>query len=215
MTIQELKEFENKYIEEHKNDPINYYDQTYGEFMPYEVGDELDFLKQGLIKKFSPEGGKYPDSDYMYELNDEEILILHLFLANASKLFRKDSFKKLPDLNKELCNILESALNKLPKFDKQTVLYRFCHDYDKSDFEINDIFQPIYALTTTKDDWKQNPDTIYIITPLGHAQTNARCVYSFAKNSEAQVTFLENTKFKITKIEMIGNSKVIYMDEIK
>lgn len=219
ITVDELLATEVAYIQEHKDDPIMYFNEEYHEFMPYMDGTNLDFLKKGYIKKHHQSIDKFSVDENLafekYGITDIEKLILLLFEGFLSQIFRIDSYYgNVPQLVEEMCKCLDELLKKAPSFEGR-VLYRFCHADDKTDFEIEDIFIPTYFLTTTFDNWNKDTPT-YIITPLPKELTAAKCLYLLKNHGgENQVSFQRNTKFICKKIEndpLSGQTK-IYLKE--
>lgn len=227
-TIGELLKIESDYIKKHASEPSSVYNEEYGEYVPTEVGDKLDFLKEGLFSKHYsalkglPANNPIHNQIQLYGLNELEHLVLKCYTGFASHIFRIDSYYgKEPQLVKELCTILDRILDKAPMFDGD-VLYRFCQEEDNVDFKLGEIFQPSYNLTTTIDDWGKKRN-MYIIKPLKRGKTKARCIYKIYNHGEDcgagenQVTFKVGAKFKIINIILDEKTdlKKIYMDEIE
>ena len=128
-----------------------------------------------------------------------------------------DYYGEVPDIVHEMQIILNSIINKAPKFNGN-ILYRFTKTGDKTNFEVGDIYQPSHSLTTTTEDWKQNRSDVYVIKTLPENETQAHCLYMiYNHGQETQVNFLRGTSFEITDIEPIEGSeyKRIYMSEIR
>lgn len=210
-------EAENKFQKEHQDGMELYYDPEYGG-MTYKSCPD-DFLQGGWMNKFakSPHSEKVTDAIKKYDLSEVEVLIMNCFYGNLSQYFRDDTYTQfgdVPKVAKEMQIVLESFIKKAPKH-KGCVLYRFLNSHDISDFNIGDVFEPSFSLTTTNEDWDQDKDA-YVITPLPEKQTSAFDIYKIYNHGEEnQVNFLKGTKFRVTNIER--NSKGfrrIYMDEI-
>lgn len=210
-------EAENKFQKEHKDGMKLYYDPEYGG-MTYKSCPD-DFLQCGWMNKFakSPHSEKVTDAIKKYDLSEVEVLIMNCFYGNLSQYFRDDTYTQfgdVPKVAKEMQKVLESFIKKAPKH-KGCVLYRFLNSHDISDFNIGDVFEPSFSLTTTNEDWDQDKDA-YVITPLPEKQSSAFDIYKIYNHGEEnQVNFLKGTKFRVTNIER--NSKGfrrIYMDEI-
>lgn len=226
-TVEELLKIESDYIEKHASDPSRVYSEEYGGFMPYTVGDNLDFLKKGYFNEHYQKLNNISDnalSDIpikQFKLDELEYLILKCYMGFLSKFFRVDSYHgKVPQFVKNICAILDRVLDKSPAFDG-AILYRFCHGDDMHDFKSNDVFSPNYNLTTTIDNWEKKGN-VYIIRPLSKDKTKAKCLYKIYNHGEDcgaeenQVTFKVSAKFKIMNIisDKKMHQKKIYMDEI-
>ena len=221
ITVEELLNIEEQYIIDHKDDPVIVFNEEYGEFEPYNTGDNLDFLLKGYIKKHNESLRNLSEEERnaikTYHITEIETLVLILFEGFLSEIFRIDSYYgKTPRLVQELSECLDSVLDKAPPYDGE-ILYRFCHYFDKTNFEIGDTFLPSYFLTTTKDNWKKYNNVIYVIYPLPKEHTNARSLYLIKNHGgENQITYKRNSKFQILMIEdkNENNQSFIYMKEI-
>lgn len=142
-------------------------------------------------------------------LSDLESIVLSSFVMRTSGLYRLDSYKNdIPPIVLALCDILDSALNKLPMFTGES-LTRTCVKEDRFDFHIGEIFIPNYALTTSADmTWECNDGVQYIITPFKE-KTRARALYHKNDNREKQVTFLRLTPFVVKDIIFPNTNKVV------
>ena len=150
------------------------------------------------------------------DLSELEIIVLQSFFAQASGIYRLDSYYYgIPPIVTHLNDVLQSALMKMPSFNGN-VLVRQYHKYDKSDFDENDIFEPSYSLTTSANpDWNDGSWNQYIIRTLSSDKTKAKSL-SFVNDYEQQVTFLIGARFKIVRVEVCDIArKRIYMDEIE
>ena len=148
-------------------------------------------------------------------LTDLEIIVLRSFLADISEMYRLDAYYiAVPPFAMSLCHILNVGISKLPAFSEWVV--RKCHDHDKIDFAVGDVFAPGYMLTTSADHtFAGKSDNKYLIKPLSEGQTKARAIFKIKDNSEQQVTFLQDTQFRITAINDWGEGyKEIVMEEI-
>lgn len=217
ITLEELLKAEEQYVAKYKNDYL---------FMPNTQNDNLDFLRQGYIRKHYEGVKKYYEAKHdllqSYGITEIEVLILFLFEGFLPYIFRVDQFHgEIPSLLKDIWTYLDNILEKTPSFDGK-VLYRFS-DYDNAnDFRIGEIFQPIYFFTTTVDNWEQDRTT-FIVTPLPKDKTSAKSLYIIKNHGEEhgagenQVTFKRNSKFLITNIEQKTEKKPdkIYLKEIE
>lgn len=208
MSVEELVEIEQNYIEEHVNFPI------IPGFNDCDVDDDLDFLRRGDIKRHFNGIREETSTELKRKgLNDFEILMLICFVGNLSYAFRYDNYENKPVPIPEMCAGLDSVLNKAPIYSQEGNLYRVCTDDDKLDFHLGEEYRFPHYLTTTKSLWQVN-DNKYIITPKKN-ETNARCVYELRNHGEEyQVTFKRGTTFVITGIEDDGEYKKIYMTEL-
>jgi len=211
MRVDELIEIEQKYIEEHQDFLMVIND--YGEFEEANLNDDLEFLQRGEIKKHY-DGIRKETMEVLRNkgLSDFEILMLICFVGNLSFAFRWYSYDDKPTPIIEMCNGLDSVLDKAPAF-KGDILYRSCTPDDMFDFHVGETYTFQHYLTTTKDNWAVH-DNMYIITPKTE-NTNARSIYELInKNGEGQVTFKKGTSFEIKSIEDKGNYKYFYLKEI-
>ena len=208
---------ERKFQKEHPNGLEQYYNSEYACMMPKSYPE--DFLQDGWMNKFaqSPHPEEVMDAMRKYNLSEVEVLIMNCFYGNLSQYFRDDIYAKygqIPEIAKEMQIVLESFIMKAPKH-KEGVLYRFLKSHDMSDFNVGDIFEPSYSLTTTNEDWNQDKD-VNVITPLPEEATSAYDIYKiYNHGDENQVNFLKGTKFKVTKIEDASNGHHrIYLNEL-
>lgn len=208
MTVQELIEIENKYIQDHKEDPVVF--NEIGELEQENSSDDIAFLEKGYIKRHNSIKNELRRSLTEKGLTDFEILMLMCFVGYLSYAFRWNSYDKRSPIP-EMCDGLDKVLEKCPAYNEENVLYRFCTSDDRTDFKTGEIFKASHYVTTTKDDWgKDTP--VYIITAKS-IDTNARSIYKvYNKANENQVTFKRGSCFKITKVEN-GEHKKIYMEE--
>lgn len=217
ITLEELLKTEDQYIAKHKND---------NPFMPNTQNDNLDFLRQGYIRKHYEGAKEYYEAKHdllqSYGITEIEVLILFLFEGFMPQIFRVDLvYGKIPPLLKDIWMYLDNILEKTPSFDGK-VLYRFSSYDNANDFRIGEIFQPIYFFTTTVDNWEKDCTT-FIVTPLPKDTTSAKSLYLIKNHGEEydagenQVTFKRNSKFLITNIEQKTEKKPdkIYLEEIK
>lgn len=208
MSIEELIEIEQNYIKAHSNSlkipGLNDCDKD----------DDLDFLQRGDIKRHFDGIRQDTKAELKRKgLSDFEILMLICFVGNLSYAFRYDNYEDKPTPIQEMCDGLDSVLNKAPIYSEEKKLYRFCTDDDKLDFHLGEEHRFPNYLTTTKSLWRTN-DNMYIITPKKD-ETSARCIYELRNHeNENQVTFKRGTTFVITGIEDDGENKKIYMTEL-
>lgn len=211
MDVNELIDIEQKYIIEHKDIPFIV--NEFGEIEYANNNDDLNFLESGTLKKtYEKVGSDIKECLKNKGLNEFEILILLCFIGNLSYAFRWDTYDNKPTPIPEMCDGLDSVLEKSPTFRGDT-LRRSCTPDDMIDFKTEEIYTFHHYLTTTKDHWVVH-DNMYVITPK-HENTNARCIYELINsNREGQVSFKRNTSFKINRIEDYGDYKYFYMNEI-
>lgn len=215
MTINELIAIEKKYIEDHKN---NHFVRVNGESFPDNFDDDIRFLKEGLIEKhkfIEPERKK----DLTQKgLSEFEMVMLNCFLGGLSYAFKWSSYDDKESPIPEMCEGLDSVLDKSPTYDEGGKLYRLCSRDDEIFFEEGQTHTFPHYLNTTEDNNWRDDNHMYIITPKNE-NTNARSIYKLQNHgNENQVTFKRGTRFKITKTEShkIENVeyKRIYMKEL-
>ena len=217
-SVEELVAFEKEYQRYDKVFDFCY-DNEIGEFGSVEIEDgPLRVLYKGRFQQFSM--GVKEDSvgkAFMAAgLTELETLMIKVFRADLSGLFRLDAYYYgVPPVAKSLCEILNSALEKLPP--ESEPLIRKCNEYDKADFQVGDFFEPGFCLTMSADPtWGDDTSvSLYRITPLDVAHTKARAMYLVNNNTEFQVTFLQDARFRIASINDRGEGKKeIVMEEV-
>lgn len=219
MKVQKSVDFfleeEKQYIEKWKNAPLMMTDDD--GIVPANINDPCDFLEKNLFH-LSHEAinccEKTKKQLSIYGLTDSEGLMLIAFMGFMSQYFRDDYYgeKGIPQIVKEMQDCLYAAIEKAPQY-KGYILYRFCNSNDKVDLKVGDIYTFTHSLTTTQDNWNQECDR-YIISPLPHNHTKARCLYEIYNHEEEnQVNFPPKTTFKITNINQVGEYRHIYMQE--
>lgn len=207
---------EKKFRQDHPNGPEPIYDQECANFTYKSYPD--DFLEKGWMNKIAKARHSEEVNSAMinFNLTTVEVFIMKCFYGRLSSYFRDDQYEvgKIPEIAQKMQEVLESFIRKAPKHN-EGVLYRFLNLYDKSDFKIGDVFEPLFSLTTTNLDWKQDKN-VYVITPLSAEYTSAYDIYRiYNHNKENQVNFLKGTKFKVTKIEDAPNGyRRIYLNEL-
>nr|WP_304651122.1 hypothetical protein [Bacteroides acidifaciens] len=211
--IQYFLSEEEKYLASSQAEPELVWNEELEEFgFSY---DPLSFLGKKPFQTFQHNN---IDKENRYGLTDVEKMILTCFLGNISYAFRDDNYcGEVPDIVHEMQIILNSIINKAPKFNGNT-LYRFTKIGDKTNFVIGDIYQPQHSLTTTTEDWEQDRSDVYVIRTLPEDETHAHSLYMIHNHGdETQVNFLRGTSFEITDIEPIEGTeyKRIYMSEIR
>lgn len=210
MTAQELIDIEKKYKERHNSVHLEH--NKVGESVLENMDEDIRFLEDGYIAKHYDPNGKTTSALKKQGLNDFEILMLKCFLGGVSHAFKWGSYEDCNSPIPEMCEGLDSVLDKTPIYDEGKVLYRFCTIDDKTDFQEDEIYHAPHYITTTKDNWKHKTN-VYIITPKKE-RTSARSLYKLINHgNENQVTFKRGTNFRITKIKE-GKRKIIYMEEI-
>lgn len=210
MTVQELIVIEKQYKERHKS--VHLVPNQIGESIPENMNEDIRFLNDGYIARYYDPNGKTTSDLKKQGFDDFEILMLKCFLGGVSHAFKWTSYENRNRPIPEMCEGLDSVLDKTPIYDEGKVLYRFCTIDDKVDFQEGEIYHAPHYITTTKDNWKHKTN-VYIITPKEDG-TNARSLYKLINHGgENQVTFKRGTDFRITKIKE-GKRKFIYMEEI-
>ena len=195
------------------------YDNEIGQFDSVEMEDgTLSLLHKGRFQQFSKEIKESAvDKDFMAAgLTELEALMIKVFRADLSGIFRLDAYRYgVPPMVQSLCKILNGALQKCPS--TSVPMLRKCHDYDEVDFREGDVFKPGFCLTMSADPTWGNDTTVnlYHVTPLDSVHTKARAMYLVNNNTEYQVTFLQDARFRITGINDRGKGKKeISMQEI-
>lgn len=210
MTVEKIIEIEKNYINEHKN--VHYVYNEMGELVPANMDEDISFLEKGYIERHNHIKPEKKKKLAEKGLTDFETLMLMCFEGFLSYAFKWDSYNNKNTPIPEMCEGLDKVLDKSPVYNEDGVLYRFCTDDDKVDFQEDDIYEAPHYVTTTKDDWGKDTD-MYIITPKSKG-TKARSLYKLHNHgNENQVTFKKGTTFRVTKVEN-GNRKKIYMEEI-
>ena len=210
MTVQELLKIEKDYAGEHKN--VQYVSNEVGELVPSNIDEDINFLEKGYIERHNHIKPDKKKKLALKGLTDFEMLMLMCFEGFLSYAFKWNSYDERNSPIPEMCEGLDSVLDKSPTYDEGGVLYRFCTSDDQVDFQTGDIFEASHYVTTTKDNWGKDTN-MYIITPKCH-NSNARSLYKLHNHgNENQVTFKRGTRFKVTKIED-GQRKKIYLEEV-
>ncbi len=215
MTVDELIAIEKKYKEDHKTFHLV---RDNGESMPDNNDDDIRFLNEGLIEKHKFIRPKRKKKLAEKGLSEFEMLMLNCFLGGLPHAFRWSSYADKDSPIPEMCEGLDSVLDKSPTYDEGGKLYRFCTRDDEVFFEEGQIHTFPHYLNTTKDNNWRDDNHMYIITPKIEC-TNARSIYKLQHHgNEKQVTFKRDSIFKITKVESNktknGEYKRIYMEEI-
>lgn len=218
-SVEELVAFEKEYQRYDKAFGFCY-DNEIGKFSCVEMEDgPLSLLQKGRFQQFSKRIKEDPvGKDFMAAgLTELEALMIMVFRADLSELFRLDAYYNgVPPVAKSLCVILNSALEKLPSVSEP--LIRKCNEYDKVDFQAGEVFEPGFCLTTSADPtWGDDASvSLYRITPLDVEHTKARAMYLVNNNTEYQVTFLQDARFRVTSMKVRDNGKQeIVMEEIE
>ena len=218
-SVEELVAFEKEYQRYDKSFGFCY-DNEIGELGCVEMQDgPLCLLHKGRFQQFS-EGIKEDPVGKAFMaagLSELETLMIMVFRADLSELFRLDAYYYgVPPVAQSLCVILNSALEKLPSSSEP--LIRKCNEYDKVDFQVGEDFEPGFCLTTSADPiWSDDASaSLYRITPLDVEHTKARAMYLVNNNTEYQVTFLLDARFRVTSMKGRDNGKKeIMMEEIE
>lgn len=214
--IDELISFEKLY-QNYNTNFVFCYDTEVNEVSPvYMYNGEMVLLSKGAFQRTVNHKGEKYEKFVEAGLTDLETVVVLTFLAEISGLYRKDSYHfGVPPFVQSVCETLNSAIGKLPAYTD--IVVRACNDYDKVDFEVDDIFSPGFCLTCSADykGWKDKSKNRYKITPLDAEHTKARKLFGIHNISEQQVTFLQDAQFRVTGISNWGEGmKQIEMQEI-
>ena len=215
-------EKEQKFQKDHPKEEL-YFDKQLHCLMPQKYPD--DFLRDGWFGKYSKDehSSEVKKAIQEYNLTKVECLILICFLGNLSKVFRDDyynEFGEIPEVTKEMQDILECIIKKAPTHDGG-VVYRFLQSEDNSLLKKGETITIAHSLTTTNKDWGQDESrnkNVYVITPLPKEKTFAHDLYKILNHGdENQVNFLRASKFlvKDVVINKENKTKRIYLDEIE
>lgn len=215
MTVDELIAIERKYKEEHKTIRLV---RVKGESMPDNLNDDIRFLNEGYIEKHHKIKPERKKKLAQKGLSEFEMVMLNCFLGGLSYAFKWSSYDDKESPIPEMCEGLDSVLDKSPTYDEGGKLYRLCSRDDEIFFEEGQTHTFPHYLNTTEDNNWRDDNHMYIITPKNE-NTNARSIYKLQNHgNENQVTFKRGTRFKITKTEShkIENVeyKRIYMKEL-
>lgn len=209
-SIEQLVEFEREY--QRRDRGLDFvYNNELSCFGDVDIEDgPMCLLRRGrfqqLVESFGEDDSV--NSAFMAAgLNELETLVIRSFRADLSVLYRTDAYYgHVPPFIRCLCNVLNSALAKLPTYNEWVV--RACNEYDKSDFQEGDIFTPGFCLTTSADlSWEDDSLNRYRIKPLDDEATKARALYKISYTDEEQVTFLQDASFCIVEVNDWGEGK--------
>ena len=196
------------------------YDNEVGEITCIEMQDgPLSLLLKGRFRQFSEglQENSFGKAFMAAGLTELEALMIMVFLADISNLFRLDAYNNgVPPIAQSLCEILNGALKKLPP--TSIPLTRKCNEYDRVAFRIGDIFKPGFCLTTSSDStWGDDTAAnLYRISTLDVTRTRARALYLVKNNTEYQVSFLQEAQFRVTSIKDRGEGALeISMEELE
>lgn len=213
-TVAELVAFEKQYQKLGKNPGFCLDSEE--EFSPVHMCDgEMCLLEKGVFQRTAKGGGELYAKFVATGLTDLEAVVIITFLAEISGLYRKDAYHYgIPPFVQAVCEILNSAVSKLPAFTGTVV--RACNEYDKADFNVGDVFTPGFCLTCSADlTWENKSENRYRIQPLKAEITRARNLHQIHNISEEQVTFLQDAQFCITDIKDWGDgNKEFWMEEV-
>ena len=214
MTVDEIIAIERKYKEEHKTIRLV---RVNVESMP-DINDDIRFLNEGYIEKYHKIKPERKKRLAQKGLSEFEMVMLNCFLCGLSYAFKWSSYEDKESPIPEMCEGLDSVLDKSPTYDEGGKLYRFCTRDDEIFFEEGQTHTFPHYLNTTKDNNWRDDNHMYIITPKNES-TNARSIYKLQNHgNENQVTFKRDTSFKITKVESYKTKceeyKRIYMEEL-
>lgn len=212
MEINELLKIEKDFQEANRNNPLII--NQYGEMEYIYTNEDLSFLMKGYLRKHYEATTDDTWQDLKAKgLNEFEALMLVCFEGFLSYAFKWPSYNDKPSPIPEMCDALESVLDKAPQYSENKVLYRFCTLDDKVDFAVGDTYKCPHFLTTTKDNWNKRGNTFIVSTKENGS--NARMIYKLYKHGEEkQVSFKRGTCFLITQIQEDELDKIIYLKEI-
>ncbi|MFA6780211.1 MAG: hypothetical protein WCU80_10595 [Paludibacteraceae bacterium] len=146
---------EDEFITNHPNYGHFFYDETIGEMSEYGINDRLNYLSDKVISK-TRETIKEPlENEIKFGLSDAQRVLLRLFYCKSSHIFRDDYYYDgITDFVQNLFDTLDDVVRKAP-INADSILYRFCNEYDKCDMKIGETIDFSYNLTCTNYDWKQ------------------------------------------------------------
>lgn len=216
--LQYFIDVEEEFITNHPNYGEPFYDEKNSEMSEYGIDDRLNYLTDKVISKALKTLKEPLGKELEYGLSDAQRILIRLFYCRHSCMFRDDYYYDgITDFVQNLFDTLDDAVMKAP-INSDSILYRFCNEYDKCDMKIGEIIDFPYNLTCTNYDWKQERyKNVYIITPLKDGNTRAHNLFEIYKHGdENQVNFLRHTKFKVTRIENTSGTeyKKIYLGEV-
>lgn len=206
-TVEKLVQYERGYQEKANNFHFCY-DTEVNEFSPVHMcNGKMTLLDKGAFQRTAMSKGELHSKFIEAGLSELETVVLMTFFAEISGLYRKDAYHfGIPPFVQTVCEFLNNALKKLPAYTETVV--RACHEYDKDDFEIGEIFTPGFCLTCSADlNWENVSKNRYKITPLDAEHTKARKLFGIHNISEKQVTFLQDARFRVTGIGDWGDGK--------
>lgn len=207
-STQDIVNYEKRYMD------INHDRTTFDEDLPFNEA-ELILLSKGRFDMYN-HPNKIPNCLFISKgLSELEALVLAVFHADISGLFRTDAYHwGIPPVVKSLCEILDSGLKKLPQYNTGQELVRKLHEYDKIQFNIGETFTPGYSLTASANSkWRVGNYCKYFITPKKEG-SNAHVIYDvYAHGDEMQVTFTKDASFVIDNIKDNYGIIEIFMHE--
>lgn len=217
VSVEQLLEFERGY--QGFSRLFNWcYDSEYHEMSFVDMEDgSMSCLEKGQFHLFSSgfDSNTVAQAFMSAGLTKLETLSIMTFLANISEMYRADSYHHgIPPFVRSMITLLNGALAKLPLYNETVV--RVCKEEDPLDFIVGEVFTPDFFMTTSADlNWVDTLANRYLISPLQSNETRARALFMVSDNSEKQVTFLKDTRFRIEEIRDWGDGKKeIVMSEI-
>lgn len=213
-TVAELVAFEKQYQELGKNLGSCFDSEMEENSFVYMRDGKMCLLEKGVFQRTAKGNGEPYAKFVAAGLTDLEAVVIITFLAEISGLYRKDAYHyDIPPFVQAVCEILNSAVSKLPTFTGMVV--RACNECDKADFSVGDVFTPGFCLTCSADlTWENKSENRYRIQPLKAVITRARNLHQIHNISEEQVTFLQDAQFCITDIKDWGDgNKEFWMEE--
>lgn len=217
--LQYFLDEEDKFCNEHMNYKEWFYDESIGEMSSYGINDPLYYLFNRVISEINKTIKKPLDQEISFGLSDAQRVLLRLLYCNHSYIFRDDNYNAgITTFVQNLFDTLDDVVKKAPQ-NKDTLLYRFCNDYDRSDMKVGDVITIPHNLTCTNFDWHQEKDNnSYFITPLKNGKTRAHNLFEiYEHGDEKQVDFLRNTKFRVNRIEKTEGTQFnkFYLEEVE
>ena len=217
--LQYFLDEEDKFCKEHPDYGEMFFDESIGGMTEYGINDRLNYLSDRTISNTNKTIKEPFGKEIDFGLSDAQRVLLRLLYRRHSYIFRDDYYYAgITDFVQNLFDTLDDLVNKAP-ISSDSLLYRFCNEYDRSDMKTGDVINIPYNLTCTNYDWHQEKDkNVYIITPLKVGKTMAHNIFEIYKHGdENQVNFLRNTKFKVKKIEDTEGTKYkkFYLEEVE
>ncbi|MBR6252218.1 MAG: hypothetical protein IKR17_13665 [Bacteroidales bacterium] len=209
---------ENAFCQNHPNYGETYWNEELGEMSVFGIDDRLNYLSDRVFSNIYKTIKEPLGREIEFGLSDAQRVLLRLFYRQHSAIFRDDYYHSgITDFVQNLFDTLDDMIKKAP-ISNDSILYRFCTEYDKTDMNIGDKVTFHHNLTCTNFDWNQAKYTnVYYISPLKEGKTKAHSLYEiYEHGDEKQVDFLRNVSFLVKGVDnTIGTSyKKFYLEEI-